>query len=68
MSKVSITLAEAWTYRTPLTTIEYPAGRHDVAAEVRDAAEADGVTGKGKGNGDRYPEGGSAGDTDGAES
>ncbi len=29
-----IKLAEPWTYRTPLATIEYPAGEHEVTEEI----------------------------------
>lgn len=38
-----ITLSEPWPYRTPLTTIEFPAGEHDVSDEVAAAAMADPV-------------------------
>lgn len=34
----TITLAEPWTYRTPLVTIEYPAGVHTVAEPIAAAA------------------------------
>lgn len=34
----TITLSEPWTYRTPLATIEYPAGEHTVTAEIAAAA------------------------------
>ena len=30
----TITLAEPWTYRTPLATIDFPAGEHDVSEEI----------------------------------
>ena len=35
---VTITLAEPWTYRTPLVTIDYPAGTHVVAPHIAAAA------------------------------
>lgn len=40
---VTIKLAKAWTYYTPQTTIEYPAGEHEVFQYIADAAEADGA-------------------------
>lgn len=33
-----ITLAEPWTYRTPLVTVSFPAGTHEVTAEIAAAA------------------------------
>jgi hypothetical protein len=39
----AITLASPWTYRTVQTTIDYPAGQHDVSHEVAAQAEAEGV-------------------------
>lgn len=38
-----ITLGAPWTYHTPLTTIDYPAGEHDVFKYIAEAAEAEGV-------------------------
>jgi hypothetical protein len=35
---VTITLAEPWTYRTPLVTISYPAGVHAVPDDIAAAA------------------------------
>jgi hypothetical protein len=35
---VAITLAEPWTYRTPLVTITYPAGEHTVTPVIAAAA------------------------------
>lgn len=34
----TITLAEPWTYRTPLLTVRYEAGEHDVIEEVAASA------------------------------
>ena len=34
----TITLAEPWTYRTPLVTISYPAGIHDMPDDIAAAA------------------------------
>lgn len=34
----TITLSEPWTYRTPLVTITYPAGTHEVGEDI--AAQA----------------------------
>lgn len=36
-----ITLTQPWAYRTPLATVDYPAGEHDVSDEVAAAALAD---------------------------
>lgn len=41
---MNITLKAPWTYRTPLRTITYPAGVHDVTQPIADAAKADGAT------------------------
>ncbi len=43
----TITLAQPWAYRTPLVSIDFPAGAHDVTEEIAAAApiekeEADG--------------------------
>lgn len=38
-----ITLAEKWTFRSPGLTVEYPAGEHDVIAEIAKAAKDAGV-------------------------
>lgn len=40
---VTIKLAKPWTYRTPLTTIDYPAGEHSVFQYIADAALAEGA-------------------------
>ena len=37
----TITLAQPWAYRTPLATIEYPAGEHVVGEDIAKAALAD---------------------------
>lgn len=37
---MTVTLTRPWTYRTPLLTVEYPAGEHDMPAEHADAARA----------------------------
>jgi hypothetical protein len=37
----TITLAEPWTYRTPLATVDFPAGEHEVSDEIAAAALAD---------------------------
>lgn len=34
----TITLSEPWTYRTPLATIDYSAGTHEVTDEIAAAA------------------------------
>ena len=36
----TITLAQPWKYCTPLATIDYPAGEHEVSEEVAAAALA----------------------------
>lgn len=33
-----ITLADPWTYRTPMVTIDYPAGTHEVSDQIAAAA------------------------------
>ena len=35
---MKIRLETAWTYRTPMVTIDYPAGEHDVGEEIHAAA------------------------------
>ncbi|MFN3474083.1 MAG: hypothetical protein ACK4ZW_08565 [Blastomonas sp.] len=40
---MNITLEAPWTYRTPLRTVTYPAGVHDVTQPIAKAALADGV-------------------------
>lgn len=40
---MNITLKAPWTYRTPLRTITYPAGVHDVTQTIAKAAQADGA-------------------------
>lgn len=40
---MNITLKAPWTYRTPLATVTYPAGAHDVAQPIADAAWAAGA-------------------------
>jgi hypothetical protein len=42
----TITLPRPWTYRTPQTTIDYPAGEHAVFKYVADAAENEGALGE----------------------
>ena len=42
---VTIELARPWTYRTPLKTIPYPAGTHEVFQYVADQAKAEGALG-----------------------
>lgn len=37
---MTVTLTRAWTYRTPLLTVDYPAGAHDMPAEHARAARA----------------------------
>ncbi|WP_310533129.1 hypothetical protein [Novosphingobium sp.] len=51
----TITLAQAWTYRTPMVTINYGAGTHEVPDIVQTAAIDAGVTetDEGTDNGDR---------------
>lgn len=39
----TINLAEPWSYRTPLVTIDFPAGSHEVDDAVAQAAAAAGV-------------------------
>ena len=39
----TIELAQPWTYRTPLTTIDYEAGTHEVFDYIAKQAEAEGV-------------------------
>lgn len=47
----SVELAQPWTYRTTLVTIDYPAGRHELAKEAYDAAVAAGaINGKKEGS------------------
>lgn len=36
-----ITLAQPWKYCTPLATVDYPAGEHDVSEAIAAAALAD---------------------------
>lgn len=40
---VTIELKEPWTFRTPLVTIDYPAGMHSVFQYIAKQAEAEGV-------------------------
>lgn len=44
---VTITLAEPWTYRTPRVTIEFPAGEHEVDADIAAAAPTEKETADG---------------------
>jgi hypothetical protein len=37
----TITLAQSWAYRTPLATIDFPAGEHEVSEDIAAAALAD---------------------------
>lgn len=62
-----ITLNEPWAYRTPMKTIQYPAGSHRVLAEIHEAALADGVIEE-KPDGDSGSNARSQGDTDAPES
>ncbi|MCA8906003.1 MAG: hypothetical protein KDA43_14525 [Hyphomonas sp.] len=69
MTKKSITLADDWTFRTPLRTIHFPKGKHSVDEEVHQAAVDAGVTEK-KDDGDRDSETGAAhaaGDAEGGQ-
>lgn len=36
----TIKLAQPWTYRTPLATIDFPAGEHEVSTDIAAAAPA----------------------------
>jgi hypothetical protein len=45
MTRKTLKLDAPWTYRTPATTIDYPAGTHSVDQAIHDAAEAAGVIG-----------------------
>lgn len=49
---MNVTLDQSWTYRTPLLTIEYPAGTHDMPDDHAAAALAANVI-KEKRNGNR---------------
>jgi hypothetical protein len=49
---MTVTLTRPWTYRTPLLTVDYPAGEHDMPADHAAAARADKAT-KEKRNGNR---------------
>jgi hypothetical protein len=40
---MKIKLTETWTYRTPLITVDYPAGEHDMTKEAAAAAKDAGV-------------------------
>ena len=59
-------LSEPWTYRSPLVTIKYPAGKHNLSAEVEEAAIKAGVV-KESAYGDRDSETGSQAPADDAE-
>lgn len=62
----TINLNADWTYRTPVVTIDYAAGAHEVEDDIAAAAKAAGVTGKSKdkANGDEgTATAGAAGDT-----
>ena len=37
----TITLAQPWAYHTPLVTIDFPAGEHEVVEDIARAALAD---------------------------
>ena len=56
-----MTLDEPWTYRTPLVTINYPAGRHRVKREIHEAAIRAGAS-EDEDDGDGDTEDGAAGD------
>lgn len=43
----TITITEPWTYRTPEVTIDYPAGEHEVSADIAAAYEKDKAHGDG---------------------
>lgn len=62
----TLTLAEPWSYRTALVTIDYPAGDHEVADDIHAAAISAGVT-EGTSDGGGNPEDGSQGSADQAE-
>ena len=42
----TITVDAAWTYRTPLQTIDFAPGKHKVSAEIADAHEKDMTDGR----------------------
>ena len=69
----TITLEKAWTYRTPLVTVDYPAGSHEVTQDVLKAAVDDGVianpagASKGKNDVDSSATDGSKGDPGAAQ-
>lgn len=44
-----ITLAEPWTYRTPIVTVDFPAGEHEVSEEIAAAAPTEKETADGDG-------------------
>lgn len=60
----TIKLTKAWTYRTPLKTIDYPAGPHEVTEEVYSAAVADGAITEETANGDGAAKTGAKGAAD----
>lgn len=65
----TLNLEHPWTYRTPLVTRPYPAGKHRVTADIFAKAVADGAT-KEETNGDTSEpaEAGAAHDPDNGES
>lgn len=63
----TLNLDKPWTYRTPVVTIPYPAGTHQVAKEVHAQAVAEGVTTKEKNDGGSSGNAGAGGGADSAE-
>lgn len=61
---MKINLAQAWSHITPETTIDYPAGEHEVTSEIAAAAEAAGVIKEGKIDGGGTAKAGPAGTVD----
>jgi hypothetical protein len=54
----TLKLDKPWTYRTPETTIDYPAGEHQVKNEIHAAAEKAGVVKEVKADGGGAPKAG----------
>lgn len=63
----TLKLSKAWTYRTPVKTIVYPAGDHEVTNEIYDAAVKDGAVTEDKTDGGRTATTGAKGAADKAE-
>jgi hypothetical protein len=64
----TLTLAKPWTYRTPETTIDYPAGSHEVTNEIHAAAEKAGVIREVKADGGGAPKAGAPSAADASQS